>query len=535
MKKYYLIFCQFFIWFGVIGETFAQSYSLGGVQYLQKSDLQVRTFKDFKRILPSPINKYNLTSERTGKVTPAIRVTEKSIADQVALILDSPSLKIRLFEMKYIFPLDGWKVADQDIVSLSEYDERKPDFDRTWTQEWEKAWLVQNLFINLQAMENPLKLKFKKTAVRYYQQINHLQGKRIFCLTLKSKRNIAVEFQFKDQSISLSTQGKLCTSFINNIVERRIRDRSKELKVIKRRSDRSDAFNAKREQVIQGISNMSNWWFVETDNFIIKSDLRKSDALWITKKLVPAIEVLFEKYKQFIPPIKKFDDVCVITVFNRWEDYKSYVPEGWDWTIGLWMANREELIISQPEEQRRSDRQDQLIETAFHEIFHQYIFYALDRKTLPIWFNEGHAQLFEDISLSIRYKKVKVNEHEQRAKLLEFYLYEQGKRPNFAQLLSLSHKQFYETDRQFNYVMSWALVYFLRKGTRYFQNKGYEKVCTRLIDYIKENPKSSSLEIEATKYAFEGINMDQLNRDFIKFWRKNSKYRRAAEKSPLNR
>ena len=107
MKKYYLIFCQFFIWFGVIGETFAQSYSLGGVQYLQKSDLQVRTFKDFKRILPSPINKYNLTSERTGKVTPAIRVTEKSIADQVALILDSPSLKIRLFEMKYIFPLDG--------------------------------------------------------------------------------------------------------------------------------------------------------------------------------------------------------------------------------------------------------------------------------------------------------------------------------------------------------------------------------------------------------------------------------------------
>ncbi|MDA1045060.1 MAG: hypothetical protein O3C57_07535, partial [Verrucomicrobia bacterium] len=164
-------------------------------------------------------------------------------------------------------------------------------------------------------------------------------------------------------------------------------------------SEKTQSFLRSRQQVASSIFNMKDWWFVETPNYILLSNL---DARYrvMVKQLQSDLEGLRTAYIQLIPPRREIKAVSVVRMFATNSEYVDYVGKDYAWTIGLWMGSRKELVIRPLAEQSTQAEKDRIKRTAYHESFHQYLFYALDQRITAAWFNEGHASLFEQVAIS---------------------------------------------------------------------------------------------------------------------------------------
>ncbi len=151
-----------------------------------------------------------------------------------------------------------------------------------------------------------------------------------------------------------------------------------------------------------------------------------------------------------------------------------------------------------------------------HEGFHQYLFYAYGMKETPVWFNEGHACLFEAAEVSNQ-GKVELPENAMRARLLLVDLDAAAAR--IPELLRMSYAQFYGGDdaaRNLNYATAWGLVYYLRKGVPTERNSPAAQV---LETYAAALAAGSSPEQAATA-AFAGVDPARLQHAFTTFWKK---------------
>jgi hypothetical protein len=228
-------------------------------------------------------------------------------------------------------------------------------------------------------------------------------------------------------------------------------------------------------------------------------------------------------YTAFAPPIQEIDEVSVVTVFKSREEYQLYIPAGLSWSIGVWIPGRKELIISPNYIGNRKISNEEMLPTIYHEAFHQYIYYALDSVSPPIWYNEGHAMLFEACKINRSRKTVVIRENNLRIKALELLI--KKNQINLEKIMLLSPKEFQQEgnlDRK--YTISWALVYFFRKAGHMYKDRNYGKVCDVILqDLIKTKDwKKANLKGIAT------INMKELNRDFLNFWTSKSKRHAAA-------
>ena len=75
----------------------------------------------------------------------------------------------------------------------------------------------------------------------------------------------------------------------------------------------SAEYAANREKVIKDIQNLKNWWFLETENYIIASNLKN-------KKTISELQLNIEKcrsvYKKYYPKRNSVIAVCVCKVFE---------------------------------------------------------------------------------------------------------------------------------------------------------------------------------------------------------------------------
>lgn len=287
-------------------------------------------------------------------------------------------------------------------------------------------------------------------------------------------------------------------------------------------TNKSPEFLESREMVRSSIKNMKDWWSVETDNFIILSNLKpKFKAL--VQDLQNNVEYFRDAFEQFIPPFTEIKAVSVIRVFGTPEEYKAYVPENMAWSGGIWMPMKKELVIKPLDAGSGKDQKERVLKTTYHEAFHQYIFYAMDMIDTAPWFNEGHAQLFEEAKLSG--KSIEIGEEPNVAAYLED-LYKKNI-ADVEKLLKLTHPQFYagsDEDRKKKYAMAWALVYYLRKYAP-LENKQYAEIPVKYAKALWETKDAQ----KATDIAFDGIDLKKLNDDMHKFW--TSSGQRAKAKS----
>lgn len=107
-----------------------------------------------------------------------------------------------------------------------------------------------------------------------------------------------------------------------------------------------------------------------------------------------------------------------------------------------------------------------LIPTAYHEAFHQYIqAYMGDGIEIPIWFNEGLAVYFEGIQKNKSTKKLDFELIDnRRMRRIQEAIMTRSALP-LAKLIDATPKQFHEKDKEeLHYSQSFGVVYFLMQG-----------------------------------------------------------------------
>jgi hypothetical protein len=218
----------------------------------------------------------------------------------------------------------------------------------------------------------------------------------------------------------------------------------------------------------------------------------------------------------------------VIRVFSSADDYLAYMGPEAKWSGGMWTPAKRELVVRPIEFGSVRERKDWLLNVVYHETLHQYLHYAFRAADTPVWYNEGHAMLFE--GAEVGRDGIAVGESERRAKKIDELAADDGL--DFERVTALSHEAFYaakapgEKVRETHYATAWALVYFLRKAAP--ADRPYSAALDRCRTALKERKPAEA----ATSAAFEGVDMNQLTADFLEFWKSPTR-RTAARRLDL--
>jgi hypothetical protein len=97
-----------------------------------------------------------------------------------------------------------------------------------------------------------------------------------------------------------------------------------------------------------------------------------------------------ELYELHFPPKKKIEDVSIIRICGDRAEYNAYGGPGW--TAGYWNWRDGELVLYDSSPATKLD--EDTLAVAYHEAFHQYIYYASGKLDPPSWFNEGTGDYF---------------------------------------------------------------------------------------------------------------------------------------------
>lgn len=279
-----------------------------------------------------------------------------------------------------------------------------------------------------------------------------------------------------------------------------------------------------RDTVLQTIRGLSKWWSLETERYILVSDLAGSERSFV-KRLSDDLTRLCLMYEKLVPPQKKIEAVSAVRVFAEGDDYLQYVGEGYGWTAGMWNPSRLELIIRSSNWMQGKAKKENIGEIVRHEALHQYFFYAFPGNDMSIWYNEGHATFMEGVELLPN--GTRLGEVEQYAREIE-EMAKEGAVPLQA-LLKMSRGDFYSgggTQRgtSQNYALAWSLVYFLRKGAPSDKDPRFAAVLPKYEAALREGKSGEA----ATDIAFEGIYPEALEAAWREFW--GSSVRRGAAK-----
>lgn len=281
-----------------------------------------------------------------------------------------------------------------------------------------------------------------------------------------------------------------------------------------------------RRLVIESIRNLKDWWYAATTNYIFLSNLKDKHGLTV-RNMQANIEQLRPLYITVIPPINPIDAVSVVRIFGTEDEYVKYVGTNMMWSGGCWVPNRNELVLRPLTWGGARDRREWYNTILYHEGFHQYLFYALDRLTPAPWFNEGHAKLFD--SAKVSRDRIVIEEDPALVAFLQQILVNDP--VDIGRLTRLSYQEFYtanENAREYNYTMAWALIYFLRKGAPLGNDPRFQAIPA---NYLKALIATRDPEA-ATVKTFEAIPMADLRTAFIIFW-KNMRLRNRAKYQPL--
>jgi hypothetical protein len=294
-------------------------------------------------------------------------------------------------------------------------------------------------------------------------------------------------------------------------------------------TERSATYKKSRKQVADSIQNLRNWWYVETANYILLSNLDIGYRNMV-KELQSDLEALHGVYEKLVPARRPIEAVSVIRIFATETEYVNYVDKDFAWSIGLWMGNRKELVVRPFDKGGTTNEKLQIKKTTYHEAFHQYLYYALDQESCAAWFNEGHASLFEDVAISRN--RIQLLESPKKVKTVNYLI--ANDLLDLKVLVNSDYDAFYGNDdetRAKNYAASWALCYFLRKHADPRRIAPYAGIAD---NYVEAFIKSGSADA-ATQIVFADIDMTKLEKDFRAFWNSTNDRSKAKRFHAMDR
>ncbi len=392
--------------------------------------------------------------------------------------------------------------------------------------EGQKKWLTAYTGTEYELTDNSHKLPLRGVKCRAFK------GNDLYALTfyVSSRKSVYCLYWDLPDGISSRDLSKHIRSISAGI---KLFKPQKSISLASRMQDRkmnggkSPEFLASKQKVISDIKNLDNWWYVETPNYIICSDM-PSKQRRLAMKVQQNIEKYRAAYEKIMPPWDDIRAVSVVKIFARRDDYINYVGEELRWSGGVWMPSKQELVVSPPgwEGARKRQTEESVLSTLYHEAFHQYLFYSCNKNYNAVWFNEGHATFFENAEMKSGMLVASEDPYEFRNITAAI----NGGRASIKKMLSMPYAAFYQEDvRKDSYSVSWGMVYYLQKHCEYKKNQ-YKDVLSK----YKIELKKSKDWLKASNKAFEGIDMDNFQKDFEEFWLEK-KDRRKAERARIFR
>lgn len=222
----------------------------------------------------------------------------------------------------------------------------------------------------------------------------------------------------------------------------------------------------------------ANLRLVPTDHYLIHTDLQDD----LAQDLATRMESMYDEYSRRLADFKNEREIPRLQVylFAKQDDYLKFTGDRLKNTGGVYIPRRN-LLAAFLEGQGR----DGLRRTLQHEAFHQFAFNFIS-PNLPVWLNEGLAQLFEEgiwtgdsfwlgQAPPRRIRQLRADQ-------------KNGKIIDFEQVLRMTPEQWAanltgdEGMGAVEYNQSWAMVYFLAHAR---DKEGKDKYRARLINMLK--------------------------------------------------
>jgi hypothetical protein len=499
---------------------------IGLEENIVSEGLKIRLFKD---ATARPIQAMGITEKAKndfGDTMEYYRIIDFWMHDQYVGCWGAKDGKLTIYKLRYNVP-----PFKNEIIIKDNYEIWRNNFNHEWNDnsvlEWIK-FLTEDKIVD--APEQILKEIPAKCTVKRYHMKNVTDDLNSYLYYIVSSERPGERYLFyyelPKNSDSFKSEKAILQSMrsITFFPPKKTDEKSKQ-KVIGtavKKKDFSVEYAANREKVIKSIQNLKNWWYLETENYIIESNIKN-------KKTISELQTNLEKcrivYKKYYPQRNLSRAISVCKVFETREEYISCVGEKYKWSGGIWMSDKKELVISPALLGNVSEKREDMMDIVYHEAFHQYFFYATDETVSSAWFNEGNACYFQGINFKAA-DKVKIDlayYHESLKKLAS------SGNLKVESLIKMDHLAFYE-GKDVNYAFAWGLLFFLHKGAPLMKDKNkYSEIPLKYYDALLELKNFE----KATQKAWADIDMNRFNRDFLEFWRNSTMVKRAEEYDPV--
>ena len=271
----------------------------------------------------------------------------------------------------------------------------------------------------------------------------------------------------------------------------------------------SDA-DLRRESAKKAIAGAADWWFSESPDYVFLTDMPKTRGAAFIKDTTRLMEALRKAYSRYIPASHPVG-TGIVRIFSSAAGYQKYIAANGandlSFSIGLWDPSREELLVQYLDDKEKS------LETMRHEAFHQYLHYATKCANHMMWFNEGHATLFENIRFNSANSSIRVLCKGNRA---DWVARDISRYANLAEkVIFMDRSTFLSSNINDHYVASWLVCYFLQKGRHSSPAfAAYSQVIPEYLDSIKNGLPP---EI-ANERAWRTVEGRSLSNDLRTFW-----------------
>ena len=290
-------------------------------------------------------------------------------------------------------------------------------------------------------------------------------------------------------------------------------------------AERSEKYKASREAVIKNIANAESWWYAETENYILASNIKKRRDAQVIAEEAEKIRALFEKT---MPPPTPIDDVSVIRVFDDRNEYNRYLGEGYEWTAGIWMPSKKELVFFLDGNSRsKKEARNNVSNVLYHELFHQYCHYSSGQMSAFPWFNEGNAQVFQDVTMKPNGKfGFDIPQQLIQRKVKNILA---SKYTNVENIVNLGFGEFND-ERDFSYDATWLLMVFMLKHCPAKPElKDYSEIPQKYFMALAETQD----ERKAHEAAWKDVDMKEISKAFREFLGNRSSVTRAVSSTNM--
>ncbi len=278
------------------------------------------------------------------------------------------------------------------------------------------------------------------------------------------------------------------------------------------------------------------WTHFKTAHYVIVYDKSiDTTTPGLIKRITNQLEWLRAQiYEPMFPASRPVTALSIVKVTQDVQQYLSYgAPAG---TGGYWSWPSRELVFF-----CKSDDYNLTLDVLNHEAFHQYIFYAVGQVSPHSWFNEGHGDFFAGYNL--KEGKFIPGKFAWRQKVIQSGIENNSYVP-LKEFLGFSQAEYYRRggskrkgeDVGQNYAQGWSLVWFLRTTKdprytgileRYFvslkasvskwreEEEGLAAKESRPVAELIPPEVNQKATDDALKAAFDGVDIDQLERDWV--------------------